>query len=174
LAASVRMFVSVNIFVERNPKETQITYAKLSSVDFDVAYLTGQLRATRQPRENTMPHRHSALTFPAALLCALIAFALPRAVAAQTHPMITLFAQDKYRGPSLQLILPANDLHDLGFANRTASFIVQSGTWMLCNQANFRGSCITVRQGKYPSSYHGGFARSIVSLEPATSATSVR
>jgi hypothetical protein len=99
------------------------------------------------------------------LVCASI---LPATAASQ--PMITLYAQDKYAGASVQLVVPASDLHSLGFANRTASFIIQSGTWQLCTAPNFSGNCITLAKGKYPAGYKSGFARTIVSVQPSTAA----
>lgn len=89
---------------------------------------------------------------------------------AAAQPTITLYAQDKYSGPSLQLIVPAGDLHGLGFANRAVSFIVTSGTWQLCTAPNFAGHCITVGPGKYPAGYKSGFAHTIVSMQPTTGA----
>jgi hypothetical protein len=82
--------------------------------------------------------------------------------------MITLYSQTGYKGPSVQLIVPAGDLHGLGFANRTVSFIVQSGTWRLCDGLNWTGHCIIAHQGRYPAGYSNGFSRKVVSLQPVT------
>lgn len=90
--------------------------------------------------------------------------------ATASQPMITLYMHDKYAGASLQLILPSTDLHGLGFANRTQSFIITSGTWKLCSAANFTGQCIVAGPGKYPAGFKGGFAHSIVSVQPTTGA----
>ena len=90
--------------------------------------------------------------------------------ATASQPMLTLYTQDKYAGASLQLILPSGDLHGLGFANRTVSFIINAGTWKLCSSANFAGHCIVAGPGKYPAGYKGGFAHTIVSVQPTTGA----
>jgi len=83
--------------------------------------------------------------------------------------VITLFAKLSFSGPSLRMIVPSSDLHRVGFANRAASFSVTSGTWQLCDHANFTGQCITVGPGRYTASYDNGFARKIVSLRPVKS-----
>ncbi len=90
--------------------------------------------------------------------------------AAAAQPVITLYLHDKYEGASLQLILPTSNLQGLGFANKTTSFIVSSGTWKLCSAANFSGKCILAGPGKYPATFKSGFAHTIVSLQPATAA----
>jgi hypothetical protein len=89
--------------------------------------------------------------------------------AAQSQPMITLFSQPGFKGPSVQLIVPAANLQELGFANRTISFIVQSGTWQLCAAPNWTGHCITVQPGKYPAGFSNGFSRTLISLQPVVS-----
>jgi hypothetical protein len=71
-------------------------------------------------------------------------------------------------GPSLRTVEPSSNLHRVGFANRAASFSVTSGTWQLCDHANFTGQCITVGHGRYTASYDNGFAHKIVSLRPVT------
>jgi hypothetical protein len=88
--------------------------------------------------------------------------------AATGQPVITFYAQTKYSGPSLRLILPAPDIRKMGFTNTVLSFIVENGRWQLCNQPNFKGSCITVGPGQYPQGYHNGFARTIVSVQPVS------
>jgi hypothetical protein len=102
--------------------------------------------------------------FSAALLCT----SLPALAAKQ--PMITLYTDDNFRGPSLQLVVPATDLHAQGFAKRTTSFIVRTGTWQLCDRANFAGKCVTVGPGKYPASFDNGFSSTVVSLRIAPQA----
>lgn len=100
----------------------------------------------------------------------LLLSALPASAASPPPPEITLYAKDLYDGASLQLILPAYDLHTQGFADRTLSFIVNSGTWQLCDRPKFAGHCITVGPGKYRAGYDNGFAKTVVSLRPVSKA----
>ena len=49
----------------------------------------------------------------------------------------------------------ANDviqnLANSGFNDRASSAIVRDGSWQLCDDAYFRGRCVTLRPGEYPS-----------------------
>ncbi len=42
-----------------------------------------------------------------------------------------------------------SDLHRLGFDDRAASLVVESGTWMFCTREGFRGECQTFGPGQY-------------------------
>ena len=86
-----------------------------------------------------------------------------------TDAKITLYTNDGFNGPSIQLGVAANDLHDMGFAKKTDSFVVASRTWRLCDEPNFAGRCITAGPGRYSHDYAGNFASSIVSLRPVHS-----
>lgn len=42
-----------------------------------------------------------------------------------------------------------SDLHRIGFDDRAASLVVESGTWMFCTREGFRGECQTFGPGQY-------------------------
>jgi hypothetical protein len=92
----------------------------------------------------------------------------PQPAPPATGPLITLYSQDHYNGPSLKLEKVTPDVHTERFPYPTASFIVNRGRWILCNQRFFRGTCLTVGVGMYPAAFASGFAQTIVSLRPAT------
>jgi hypothetical protein len=105
---------------------------------------------------------------PSLLLLGITVFSTAASGAPESQ--ITLFAKVGFSGPSLRTIVPSSDLHGVGFANKVASFSVNSGTWQLCDHANFTGHCITVGPGRYPGGYDNGFAGKIVSLRPVAKA----
>jgi Beta/Gamma crystallin len=80
-------------------------------------------------------------------------------------PGIVLFAGSEYRGASRAIDQPQSDLRALSLNGEATSAVIASGEWELCRDAQFRGPCVILGPGKYPSlSKHG--------LEPG--ATSVR
>lgn len=62
---------------------------------------------------------------------------------------LTLYTDDNFRGPSLSVREATPDLARLGFNDRASSAIVRSGTWELCEHANFAGRCIVLERGEY-------------------------
>jgi hypothetical protein len=76
---------------------------------------------------------------------AVLASLAPAAFAGQ----LTLFADSEFRGNQVTLSNSVNNLNDLGFNDRTSSVVVRSGTWQLCEHANFGGYCAELRPGEY-------------------------
>jgi hypothetical protein len=107
----------------------------------------------------------------AVLLAAVLtgSFAAPAGASTQ-GPIATLFQSDRFQGPSLQVILPTNDLNAMGFT-KIGSFWIGTGTWQFCTQPNFKGTCIVAKPGRYSSSAFHGFAPSIRSLQPVDPST---
>ncbi|MQA20169.1 beta/gamma crystallin-related protein [Rugamonas rivuli] len=64
---------------------------------------------------------------------------------------LTLFTHSNFEGPPLTLRGSAPDLDQLDFNDRASSVIVRSGTWQLCEHSEYRGRCMTVERGEYPS-----------------------
>lgn len=62
---------------------------------------------------------------------------------------ITLFQDADFRGRALPLRSDVNDLSRAGFNDKTSSVIVRSGTWEVCKDANYRGSCRMLQPGRY-------------------------
>ena len=86
-------------------------------------------------------------SFRPALLCAAT-FLAPLAASAGE---ITLFEDAGFRGRQVTLRSDAGDLSRMGFNDKTSSVIVRSGTWEVCKDANYRGSCRTFGPGRYDS-----------------------
>ncbi|MES2127144.1 MAG: beta/gamma crystallin-related protein [Pseudomonadota bacterium] len=63
--------------------------------------------------------------------------------------MIELFAQQGLNGNSTRLVRDMNDFVQIGFNDRTSSINIEDGTWQLCSDADFRGTCRVFNPGRY-------------------------
>lgn len=75
---------------------------------------------------------------------------------------IELYGQPDFRGRSLQLDRDAPTLEGTGFNDRASSVVVTSGTWELCADNGYAGSCRVYPPGRY-SDLGYGMARQISS-----------
>ena len=83
--------------------------------------------------------------------------------AAPTHPVaIELFADPVFRGDKLAVDGPIADLARASFNDRTESLIVHEGTWEICSEAGFNGSCAVFGPGNY--AHIGGLGHAVSSL----------
>ena len=82
------------------------------------------------------------------LAAALVACAFTGAASAAE---LTLFENDNFNGRSFVVRDAVNNLGNTGFNDRASSAIVRDGTWQLCDDANYRGRCISLRPGRYSS-----------------------
>ncbi len=62
---------------------------------------------------------------------------------------IELFGQPGFRGRSIQLEHDMARLDNRDFNDRAASAVVRDGTWVLCTDADYRGTCRTYGPGRY-------------------------
>jgi hypothetical protein len=69
--------------------------------------------------------------------------------AAYGQGAIQLFGQPEFGGRDLQLTGDAAELGSRGFNNRASSVIVTAGTWELCSEPEFRGTCRRYAPGRY-------------------------
>ncbi len=81
-------------------------------------------------------------------LLLVVGLATPAAVVAAE---ITFYEHDAYRGRSFSSIQTIPNFADIGFNDRASSVIVRSGTWQICSDAFFRGRCVTLSRGEYPT-----------------------
>lgn len=84
-------------------------------------------------------------TRPSPLAAALL-FAF--AASASAAP-VELYEQAQFKGMALGLDRANANLADYGFDNKALSVVVRSGTWELCTEADFRGSCLTLSAGQH-------------------------
>ncbi|MEP7182394.1 MAG: beta/gamma crystallin-related protein [Betaproteobacteria bacterium] len=75
-------------------------------------------------------------------------FAAAGAVAAAE---ITLYENDNFNGRRVGATASISILGNTNFNDRASSVVVQSGQWQLCSDAYFRGRCVSLGPGRYPS-----------------------
>lgn len=63
---------------------------------------------------------------------------------------IDLYGRPNFRGRSVRLADNAPDLYERNFDGRASSAIVRDGTWQLCSEPGYSGSCLVVGPGEYP------------------------
>jgi Beta/Gamma crystallin len=86
----------------------------------------------------------------------LVAVAATAPVSIAPPPVVTgrvvLYEQPNFRGDSVVINRSViSNLQRVGFNDRAASMVIESGTWMFCTDAGFRGSCYTLGAGHYAS-----------------------
>jgi hypothetical protein len=62
---------------------------------------------------------------------------------------LTLFSDSNFRGNRVTVDREAPNLADFGFNDRASSVVIRSGTWVLCEHANFGGRCAEFGPGEY-------------------------
>jgi hypothetical protein len=94
-------------------------------------------------------------------LAVIAGFAAAGAAAAAD---ITLFENDNYNGRRLRSTTSVSNLGNSGFNDRASSVVIHNGQWQICSDAYFRGRCITLGPGDYPSLRSMGLNDSISSV----------
>jgi uncharacterized protein YcfJ len=78
---------------------------------------------------------------------ALAAFLLVQHAVAQ----VVFYEHEWLRGRVFTVNGPVNNFDNYGFNDRAASAVVESGEWEVCEDAYYRGRCVTLRPGQYQS-----------------------
>ncbi|CAN5897548.1 hypothetical protein BH11PSE8_BH11PSE8_12720 [soil metagenome] len=79
---------------------------------------------------------------------------------------LVLYEDDNYSGRQFRTNVPMNDLANVDFNDKVSSVVVRSGTWQLCVDADFRGQCVTLGAGSYPSLSEMGLNDRVSSVRP--------
>jgi hypothetical protein len=85
--------------------------------------------------------------------------------APMTVGTVDLFGQPNFRGRSARIDRDMNNFSTMNFNDRTASLVVEGGTWEMCTDADYRGTCRTFGPGRYPSLGYG-MEKAISSARP--------
>ncbi len=64
---------------------------------------------------------------------------------------VTLYEHDDYAGRSFSTSQAVADFARSGFNDRASSVVVEHNRWEVCEDARFRGRCVILREGHYPS-----------------------
>ncbi len=76
------------------------------------------------------------------------------AMASHAAAQVTLFEHDGFQGRSFSTSQPVNNLERSGFNDRASSVAVRGDRaerWEVCEDRRFRGNCVILRRGDYPS-----------------------
>jgi uncharacterized protein YcfJ len=98
-------------------------------------------------------------------LTAISGFAL-MLLAGYAGAQVILYDHEGLHGRVFSVNGPITSLDDYGFNDRASSAVVERGEWEVCEDAFFRGRCVTLRPGQYPSLASFGMGRKISSLRP--------
>jgi uncharacterized protein YcfJ len=71
--------------------------------------------------------------------------------AAHASAQVTIFENNDFQGRSYSTQQPVNNFARNGFNDRASSIIVKGETWEVCEAIRFRGHCMVLRPGRYPS-----------------------
>jgi len=77
---------------------------------------------------------------------------------------VTLYERENFGGRAFRASDSVANLDETGFNDRAASVDVRGGRWQLCDDAGFRGRCVTVEGGQYPSLREMGLDRRVSSV----------
>jgi hypothetical protein len=64
---------------------------------------------------------------------------------------LIVFEHDNFRGQSRTIHNVASDFDRVGFNDMVSSLLVRRGVWLVCTDADFRGTCRTYGPGEYRS-----------------------
>ena len=106
-------------------------------------------RGPRDPRRARSPNKHPENCMKAASIA--IAVATLGCAATVGAQEIVLYENDNFNGQRYSANHSINDLGSVGFNDRASSVTIRGGSWQLCSDAYFRGQCVTLGQGEYPS-----------------------
>ncbi|HEX6792602.1 MAG TPA: beta/gamma crystallin-related protein [Casimicrobiaceae bacterium] len=81
----------------------------------------------------------------------LLAVALLVAAAGAQAAELTLFGRPGFEGRRFRTDNSVPNLDRTDFNDRASSVVVRDGLWQLCDDAYFRGNCVTLQPGRYPS-----------------------
>lgn len=77
---------------------------------------------------------------------------------------IRFFEQENFGGRSFSTGSSVQNLDYAGYNDRASSAQVRGGSWQVCTDAFFRGRCVTLQSGDYPSLGAMGLSNKISSL----------
>jgi len=91
------------------------------------------------------------------------------AMATQAGAQVRMFSERGFNGQEFNVTGPMRNLDRTGFNDRAESMIVEHGRWQVCEDAYFRGRCVTLRPGQYASLGRMGLKDRVSSIRPIES-----
>jgi uncharacterized protein YcfJ len=86
------------------------------------------------------------------------------AVAAPALGEVTLYGREDFRGRSITINDEARNLERAGFADRASSAVVRGSSYEFCDERGFRGRCVMLAPGRYPTLAAMGMNDAVASL----------
>jgi len=87
-------------------------------------------------------------------------------LAGQAAAQIIFYEHEGMRGRVFRANGPITSFADYGFNDKASSAVVERGQWEVCVDAFFRGQCVVLRPGQYPSLGAFGMNDRISSVRP--------
>lgn len=72
-------------------------------------------------------------------------------IATQAAAQVTFYEHERFRGSSFTTTERVRNLERRGFNDRASSAVVGRDRWEVCEDPGFRGQCVVLRRGRYPS-----------------------
>lgn len=104
-------------------------------------------------------------TVPSSAL-ALAVMSILGLAAGTASATVALYEHDGFQGRSMAVNGRAANLVALGFNDAASSVVVNAGYWQLCQDVEFRGECIVIGPGRYPSLRAMNFNDRLSSVRP--------
>jgi uncharacterized protein YcfJ len=86
------------------------------------------------------------------------------AIGAQAAAQVTFYESEGFQGRSFTAQKQVPDFGRFGFNDRASSVVVVRDWWEVCEDSRFRGRCVVLRPGRYPSLVHMGLNDRISSV----------
>ena len=88
----------------------------------------------------------------------------PQNVAAPLATQVIFYEREGFEGRSFSADSQVDDFGRSGFNDRASSVVVLGDRWEACSDAGFRGHCVVLRPGRYPSLAAMGLNNSVSSV----------
>lgn len=72
-------------------------------------------------------------------------------ISAPALAQVTFYEGENFRGRAFTSERQLTDFRRSGFNDRASSVVIERGTWEVCEDPDFRGTCVLLREGSYDS-----------------------
>jgi hypothetical protein len=90
-------------------------------------------------------------------------FSIALAVVTTAGAQMTFWDAPGFAGRTFTANQTVPNFADVGYNDRAVSVVIRGGTWQVCSDAYFRGTCVTLGPGQYPNIASMGLANAISS-----------
>jgi hypothetical protein len=104
----------------------------------------------------------------------LVLATLVAAAALPAAAEITLYSREAFDGRYITFTDGERNLNRENFNDRASSAIVRGGRYEVCEDADFRGRCVVLRPGQYPSLTSMGIGDAVSSVRPVAATSPTR